>query len=453
MSTTNLIQKIWVFCLSLILLLFGFSNAALGAENELKIMTLNLHDGYDEHGRPNIDQVLQLLAMENPDIITLQEVEPQYLQRFNAAGYHVISGMNHNLFSYQFGNAILTRHKLIYHRHHYLPSKLEQRGMDEIAVDVNGIVFILLNTHLGLGNGERQRQFSEIQRIISYLHQPVILCGDFNVPVSDRLFTDFKTNFQELGTAIPVAESFPASDPKERLDQIWYSHQWQPIKAQTIPWDGSDHLPVVAKFLLKEQSVTNFTKAEIPEAASDNNPLLPNIAPPSTNLAISTAPDPNGANWDTQVELPLLKRPTVSISLSGRFDNSDQTATAMLNYQPLIFDMRDYLSKWRIRGKGEWITSIGVNTDHEIKLAWEQYYRWSDHTGTKIIIGNPQNKIAARIEQQILLSEKLGCSFGLDSNGKPNIGMGLTPDKKNVLEVHWYPGETQNWQIRWSYQY
>jgi endonuclease/exonuclease/phosphatase family metal-dependent hydrolase len=451
MSITNFIQRIWIFCFSLIFLLFGFSNVVLGAENGVKIMTLNLHDGYDDNGRPNLDRVLQLLTTENPDIIALQEVEPQYLQRLNAAGYQEIAGMNHNLFSYHFGNAILTRHRIIYRRHHYLPSNLEQRGLDEITVDVNGTVFILFNTHLGLGNSERQRQFSEIRRIISYLHMPIILCGDFNVPVSNGLFTEFKTDFQELGAVIPLANSFPVSDPKERLDQIWYSHQWQPIKAQTLPWHGSDHLPVVAEFQLNEQSATNLAKVEIPEAPSDPNPLLPDIALPSTNLAITAAPDTNGPNWDAQVELPLLKKLTISIY--DEFDSSDQTATAMLNYRPLIFDMRDYLSKWRIRGKGEWITSIGVNTDNEIKLAWKQYYRWSDHTGTRIIVFNQHQKISARIEQQVLLSEHLGCSFGLDSHGKPTIGLGLTPDKKNVLEVQWNPeSETQKWQIRWRYQ-
>lgn len=432
----------------MILLLLSLPNIAYADHNsEIKIMTLNLHGGLDENGQNNLTRVLQFFEAEKPAIIALQELKREQLKIFRAAGYHVVSGMNHNLFSYGFGNAILTRYKIIYHRHHYLPSNLEQRGLDEVAVDVNGTAFILLNTHLGLGKAERQQQFDEIQRIIAYLHGPVIICGDFNTSVSDSLFDEFKGNFDEIGQDIPIGGSFPARNPQKRLDQLWYDRNWQPIKAQTLPWRGSDHLPVAVELVLNTPSAIPILPEEIPEVTADNNPLLPNIGQSFPKVSLAITPKANKNKFSGSLNVPV----TDGIRISGEYDNSG--FTSVLYYHMATIDLKDYMSKWKIRGKGEWITSVMAGPEDEPWLSWEQYYRWSDGTGTKIIISNQENEITCRIEQISLVSRQVGWSIGLDREEKISLGIRFTPDQKNMFEIKWYPDDPDHkWKIEWSYQ-
>jgi Metal-dependent hydrolase len=433
--------------LLLVFLFLCLPYAAYADTQSVKILTLNLHDGLDEKGRNSLLKTLAFFEAENPDIISLQEVEPGLLKTFQAAGYQVITGMNHNLFSYHFGNAILTRHKIIYHRHHYLPSSKEQRGLDEAAIEFNGISFIILNTHLGLGRPEQQQQFEEVQRIITYLHAPFILCGDFNVPVSDSLFTEFKKNFNEIGRIIPIPPSFPTSNPKERLDQIWYSQDWQPQEAQTIAWDGSDHLPVEAEFKLNTASSNSVTKEDIPEVTQDNNPLLPNVGQSLPPLSLIINPADKENKICGSINLPL----TNGIRFSGEYDDSGFTPA--LYYHVATFDLRDYFSKWKIRGKAEWDTAVTAGPDDEPWLTWEQYYRWSERTGTKINISNKNDEINCNIEQVSLFSSRFGCALGWDTQQQLSLGVCFTPDRRNAIEIRWYPDDPDlKWQVRWSYQ-
>lgn len=426
-----------------------YADNAPSEMNKIKVMTLNMHNGYDEKWRSNLAKALAFFETENPDIIILQEIESQKLKGFKAAGYKIVTGMNHNLFRYHFGNAILTRHKIIYHRHHYLPSSKEQRGLDEVAIDVNGVPVIVLGTHLGLGRVEQRNQLQEIERIIAYLQGPVILSGDFNVPPSDQLFVNLQKDYEEIGQAVPLAASFPTGNPKVRLDQIWLSRHWRLLKAQTLDWDLSDHRPVVAELAVDPPSVP-VIKERIPEVIPLNNPLLPNVEGSLSTLSFSfpssieSRQDKPGASVDLPLGSPL--------HVSAECDGSNYTAA--LNYKIVTFDFRDYISKWRnIRGKGKWLVSLARDNKDQNWISWEQYYRWNDNQGTKIMLSNRNDQINWGIEQTILTSQKFGFLMGFDTHQKILGGICFSPDRRNAFELRWHPGDSDpKWQFRWKYQ-
>lgn len=451
----SFIGLIIICCLTLCVDWINFPNIVYADTIEMgihsvKVITLNMHDGYDENGQNNLTKTLAFLESEKPDIIFLQEVEPQKLKILKTAGYKIVTGMNHNLFRYHFGNAILTRHPIIYHRHHYLPSSKEQRGLDEAAINVNGNPLIVLGTHLGLGRIEQENQFREIERIITYLRGPIILSGDFNVPASDQLFVDFKKYFTEIGQKIPLSDSFPTSNPKERLDQIWYNHQWHPMTAQTLDWDGSDHRPVEAELALDTLS-SPITKQKISEVIPVNNPLLPNVDGSLSTISLSVPSNPKSheSKPGGYVDLPLTNPLHISVQSVG----SDLGAA--LHYNIATFDFRDYISKWRnFRGKGKWSVSLARDSKDQTWLSWEQYYRWNDFQGTAIAVSNRENKMNYGIEQTSLISKQFGWSIGLDTKEKLSLGMCFSPDQKNAIEIKWYPVDSErNWQFQWKYQY
>ena len=351
----------FLFPLIAALILLGLNSPGVAAPNQpdqpltIKIITLNLHGGKDETGRDNLAKTRQLIEAERPDLVFLQEIQPAQVRSLQPAGYHTGLGMNLNLFAYHFGNAILTRHQVAYHRHFYLPSRLEQRGMDAMILAIAGQSFMVVNTHLGLGLGERQRQLAEIQRVLGYFQGPVILCGDFNTLPYDPLFAPLRNSFQEIGARLPLPGTFPASDPRERLDQIWYNRNWQPQQAGVLAWDGSDHRPVAAALQLTEPLRAAVVPAEVPDPPEADTPLLPAAGRNHARLELTAAHSATGNQADAALQLPI----TGNLSLTGRY--SESGLGLKLNYRLAAFDLRDFLSLWRnIRGKGEWTVSCGI---------------------------------------------------------------------------------------------
>lgn len=388
----------------IILLSYSQPVLAFSGSLNLKVLTLNLHNGLDENHLNTLAQTLQFLKDQNPDIIALQEVEQKHLKLFQEAGYHVISGMNLNLAPvYQFGDVLLSRHRIIYHRHHYLPSNLEQRGTDEVALEIDDQKLLVLNTHLGLRRAERKQQFAEIMRVIHYLSGPIIVLGDFNVEPKDHLFDEFAAEFQEVGSTFPLTNSYPTRNPAERLDQIWYNRFWQVNQAQTIFWNGSDHLPVLAELKMKEPWPDDLTQAEIPANPSEHNPFIPNLS--ITNMRQNDANSIGGG-----LTVPIKDNLIVSAVC-----NDDHAAFTM-GYLTQAFDLRDYVSLLGIRGRGRWGLSVSISPNENPWFNWEQYYRLNAHWETNISISTEASQPTFRWEQCYLPSDHWGFSIGVDTN-------------------------------------
>ncbi len=419
-------QKIFRYLLIPTLVVFFGTQPLFAAEKPLSItvMTLNLHNGRDAIGQSNLDRFLKLVAAKQPDIIALQEVERGHLKSFESAGYQTISGMNANLPFFRFGNVVLTKHKVIYHRHHYLPSKREQRGLNEVAIDIEGHYFRILNTHIGLGWAEQMQQLNEIIRICEYLNEPLLIVGDFNSEPSNKLFKDFR--FQEIGTVFSLPKTFPTHNPRYQIDLIWYSRHWQPVEAEVLDWDGSDHFPVLSRLFFIEPNYSQLAKTEIPDLTKEYNPLLPDIG--GTWYQLNAAGIKNGGSEE--------------INGGGRlYLNNIAFEIESHNDQPVFslgitknIDLRDYASLWGARGKAQWSFKTSVASEHEPWLIWEQYYRWSNSWGTIISSSNGEGP-GLRVEQMYLPSEKLRYRLGTDSDHGFSLGIAVSPDKKQIFEL------------------
>lgn len=406
----------------------------------ITVMTLNLHNGRDSAGRSNLDRFLELIAEKQPDIIALQEVERKHLKSIESAGYQIISGMNANLPFFRFGNVVLTKHSVLYHRHHYLPSQREQRGLNEVAIEIDGRYFRILNTHIGLGWAEQMQQLNEIMRIADHLSEPLLIMGDFNLEPSNKLLKGFR--LQQIGTVFPLPKTFPTNNPQYQIDLIWYSRHWQPIEAEVIDWDGSDHYPVFTRLVFTEPHFTPLAKVEIPDLTKEYNPLLPDIGGVRYQLnAMGTKKDNSrkisggGLLYlnDLLFKIESLSdQPQFSIGLSKKLD------------------LRDYASLWGVRGQAEWSFNVSTASGEEPWLTWDQYYRWSNRWGTKISGTNGPGP-EFKIEQSYLPWEKLRFRLGIDSDHGYTLGIALSPDKKQLFEIGLLHDEQENYlSLSWE---
>ncbi|MGE5604571.1 MAG: endonuclease/exonuclease/phosphatase family protein [Bacteroidota bacterium] len=406
----------------------------------ITVMTLNLHNGRDSVGRSNLDRFLELIAEKKPDIIALQEVERKHLKSFESAGYQIISGMNANLPFFMFGNVVLTKHKVLYHRHHYLPSRREQRGLNEVAVEIEGRYFRILNTHIGLGWAEQMQQLNEIKRIADYLKEPLLIIGDFNLEPSNKLLKDFQ--FQQVGAAFSLPKTFPTHNPRYQIDLIWYSRHWQPIEAEVIDWDGSDHFPVLSRLVLTEPHFIPLAKVEIPDLTKAYNPLLPDIG--GTRYQLQAVETKNGNSEKINGGGTLYLN-----DILFKVESTTDQALFSIGVSRKL-DLRDYASLWGVRGKAEWSLNVSGASGVDPWLTWEQYYRWNSRWGTRITGTNGPGP-ELKIEQIYLPREKIRYRLGMDSNHGYNLGIAFSPDKKQVFEISRF-GDDQEHYLSLSWE-
>jgi len=413
----------------------------------VKIMTLNLHNGKDMAKQPNFARLNQLIATEQPDIIALQEVQNKHLSRLQVPGYRMISGPNANYAFFRFGNALLTRHRIIYHRHHYLPSRREQRGVDEVALDLGGQSLRVLNTHLGLGHKEQRQQIEELIRIGSYLPGPVLLTGDFNLEPSHWLLEGFV--FQEVSMAVGNSyKTFPAWNPAYQIDHIWYSPHFLPLQAQPVAWDGSDHLPVIATLTLVEPGGYNAELVAIPDLLLAHNPLLPDIGVYPSRLEVALTVDQSQLNFHTgSLEIPLLQ------PLGFKVGYHRKTTELALTYHHNI-DLRDYFSLAGIRSKAEWNLSIFGNNKGDFWVEWSQYYRWNDRWGNKLTVTGGADKPDLAFEQIFLPTTQTRIIVGYDTDSHWQAGLAYTPDQQQVWQVSYSKDDlAKSYQLGWEYRF
>lgn len=407
----------------------------------IKVMTLNLHNGRDLQGRDNLQRFLALLAKEEPDLVALQEVERRHLAALQSTGWNVVAGFNANRPDFRFGNVVMTPHRIVYERHHYLPGELEQRGLNEVAVEVDGRYFYVLNTHLGLSRVEREGQMAEILRIADYLQGPLLLTGDFNVGSYDGLFTMLPPGFAEAGNVFDLPNTFPLSNPRHRIDLIWFSPDWEPVSGQVLPWAHSDHFPVTAELRLKTGAgvrTAEPTPVRIPAYDWQYHPVLPDVGRRSgaAEFSFRVAGKSHGLS-SVRLTVPIWSAlsftgvVTRADPASGPAEVRDETRL-IVDYYFKELDFRDYFSLLGFRGKAEFSLFAESAPEQRGAFGLKQYYRWNNRLGTSVTTGF-SDKFFWAVEGAYLPTERIGWQLKVDREGDFSTGISYTVNKHLVI--------------------
>ena len=196
----------------------------------LRVGSYNVHGCRGSDERADARRIAAVIAEMGCDTVGLQEVNsrtgtgidlPQLDVLEHETGMHAIPGLTIVHHDGHYGNALLTRRKVLaVLRHDLSYRRLEPRGALDVELDVDGLAVRVIVTHLGLRPVERRFQ---VKKMLELLHaipkeQPVVVLGDINewLPLGRPL----RWLHGILGKP-PAERSFPVWLPMFALDRVW----------------------------------------------------------------------------------------------------------------------------------------------------------------------------------------------------------------------------------------
>ena len=238
----------------------------------LTMMSYNIRQGRDVEGVLDLGRTAAVIGAQNPDLVALQEVGRHWSADSDFRDQATELGRMHEMASVfganlgrdpleqgaprrQYGTAILSAWPVSASENILLPRASpdnEQRGLLVLDVDMDGEPFRIHNAHLGVSADERRLQVEAILDQADKTSVPHVLLGDLNArPTAPEL----APLFERFGDAWDVAGSgdgftFPASEPKARIDYVLVSPQLRVRRVSVRALPGSDHLPLIAEVAL-----------------------------------------------------------------------------------------------------------------------------------------------------------------------------------------------------------
>ena len=233
---------------------FGKSGPVAKTEKPIRAMQLNIHSGNHDTAK-----VLAVLNEYNPDLILLEEVTPKWesdLQGLNSKYPYRISRPQSDCF----GIMLLSRFpfrssEILCVGNDYLPTIRA-----EIETPQGAIAFI--GTHplppIGaLYSATRNQQLEALPELVKKQVYPVLLAGDLNVSPWSPYFTallhesGLKNSMQGFG--FQPSWPFNISFMRIPIDHLLHSPEII-VRYRAVGADvGSDHLPVIIDFTLKQK--------------------------------------------------------------------------------------------------------------------------------------------------------------------------------------------------------
>lgn len=248
----------------------------------LVVMTYNIA-GHDElidgdHARRIADAIRRI----RPDIVALQEVHrrtwqvrfrDQFEELKRRTGLQGSFAPSYVRWGGAYGNAILTRGRILSAEVHPLPCVGEPRAFLEATIRIDGATITVYATHLtswGRLNSEiRGEQLQCLAREVRTSRHPYLLAGDLNTgPDSPEMEAFRRENAAQLATQ-DIGPTFPQWD--EQIDYIFADHGWQVRAARAWPVEVSDHRPVTAGLMWERKSHPEESFSGIAESSSPSN--------------------------------------------------------------------------------------------------------------------------------------------------------------------------------------
>jgi endonuclease/exonuclease/phosphatase family metal-dependent hydrolase len=224
----------------------------------LRVLTYNIKGHGSLFSRSHVDDIAEVIRGANADIAGLQEVHrrtwqarrrDQAAELERATGMSLFFGPSFGDARQDYGNAILTRGRIVDARVEPLPGTGEPRTLLASTVELDGFRLHAFVTHLAawgrFGARARLMQAEAVAKVASQSELPFVLTGDFNsTPSSDelRVFHD-----GELVLSCFIAAAITHRATRKCLDYVFADRGWIVRDVQVLKHGPSDHWPVVAE--------------------------------------------------------------------------------------------------------------------------------------------------------------------------------------------------------------
>jgi endonuclease/exonuclease/phosphatase family metal-dependent hydrolase len=231
---------------------------AQGKGFPVRVMTYNLHNGFNTDGRLDPEAIAKTIEQAKPDIVGLQEVERGWYIDSSVDLLMWLSRRLNMPYVYGptadrvWGNAILSRYPVKQWSNETLPPRdlLLKRGFLWARIDLgNGDELLFVDTHyyhIDDGTAIRQQQSPVIAKF--WNQQPrTIIVGDMNAEWDSKeigMLRDvgLKDALNENGK--PTEKTWPSDAPKQRLDYIWFSPDLKATDVLVPQSTASDHFGI-----------------------------------------------------------------------------------------------------------------------------------------------------------------------------------------------------------------
>lgn len=224
-------------------------------EDALRVVTYNIHQGFDLSGRPSLEAIADLIEAQQPEIVALQEVPRGWVVNGSVdalkwlaqrLGMHTAWGPAADPF---WGNAVLSRYPIASIENRPMPNNAAlrfDRAYLLVTIEVDGESIQVVATHLHHIEREPQHRLPQVRALLNGIdwNRPTILLGDLNAQAHHtelRLLTGSGL----ITTNRPVL-TYPAGRPRRQIDHILVTDHFVINELKAIPTTASDHLPLTA---------------------------------------------------------------------------------------------------------------------------------------------------------------------------------------------------------------
>lgn len=227
----------------------------------LRVMTWNVHMGFDNDGKFNPNVIADFIASDAPDVLVLNEVDRGWLL---SGGHDLLGVLSQNLqLEYSFGlagdavwgNAILSRFPIEKVQvtqllgdapmHRSMMSAEIVVGADRLGVVATQLHHLEEDEDKAIRLVQAQ-QLAEAAKEVQLRGIPVLIMGDFSsVPGSGPLAQLHAfTNLVSLASGRPDTPTFPSTGPFLQYDHILGTPGLTATDLHVPMTSASDHLPV-----------------------------------------------------------------------------------------------------------------------------------------------------------------------------------------------------------------
>ena len=230
-------------------------------EGKAVIRVITLNSAFFTYGNPAQD-----LAVWQPDVVLLQDVLPHQVRQIADVLYG-----GHGDYRALQTNGLVTRWKI----QREIRNPNQRDAQLTLRLD-NGKEIEVVNVHLATAATDlrlwrrsawsshrynrivRQRELALTQQVLEQTNPrfpdtPTIFGGDFNAPATDivhrQLARDFVDAFAAAGTG--WGDTFQRRFPILRIDHIYATRHFTPVRCRAVTTRHSDHRMVVADFVMK----------------------------------------------------------------------------------------------------------------------------------------------------------------------------------------------------------
>lgn len=212
----------------LALLLTPQSPVTEDPRNTFRVMTYNIHQGFNAGQVPSLDALVDVISRESPDVLMLQEVVRGWMidEQHDALGVLAerlgmpyVFGPN---IGDLYGNAILSRFPMtdVKRVHYAVQPSLKHQPRGAVGVRIGDV--LIVTTHLDEvadSSSIRQEQVRTILREWDGA-KVAIVAGDMNAEPGDLEMALFsEAGYGDL--AEPAGPTTTMDDPPKRIDYIW----------------------------------------------------------------------------------------------------------------------------------------------------------------------------------------------------------------------------------------